>query len=257
MAAREQAEPVGHGGAAPAEASACAAGDGRALEGEAEPEIELGEVREKPCGAPSPPPVGDVASLGRPGWPGRVRLWSLVLQRVYEHAREYPKVEVAGLLVGGIHVGPAWQTLAWDAIPMSELPSSPLQVTLSHDAWARAMEQVWQRSDGAQVVGWYHSHPGLGVFVSQADAFIIAHFFRRPGQVALVYDNQRRQVGVFALHQGRVVAVSGVELALGPGGRGAPWHHLRYAPVGGWLERLWQWVVFPIRARQTSARQRW
>lgn len=39
-----------------------------------------------------------------------------------------------------------------------------------------------------QIVGWYHSHPGHGIFLSSYDQFIHENFFSAPGMVALVVD---------------------------------------------------------------------
>jgi hypothetical protein len=39
-----------------------------------------------------------------------------------------------------------------------------------------------------QIVGWYHTHPGMGVFLSSYDAWLHHHFFPEPWQVALVID---------------------------------------------------------------------
>ena len=44
-----------------------------------------------------------------------------------------------------------------------------------------------------RIVGWYHTHPGFGIFLSGMDLFIQDHFFNLPWQVAFVYDPLRRR----------------------------------------------------------------
>ena len=47
------------------------------------------------------------------------------------------------------------------------------------------------------IVGWYHTHPDFGIFLSDRDRFIQENFFSGAGQVALVIDPIRKTVGVF------------------------------------------------------------
>jgi proteasome lid subunit RPN8/RPN11 len=47
-------------------------------------------------------------------------------------------------------------------------------------------------------VGWYHSHPGLGVFLSEQDRFIHKSFFGdEPWYIAVVFDPASGERGVF------------------------------------------------------------
>jgi hypothetical protein len=55
----------------------------------------------------------------------------------------------------------------------------------------------------ARIVGWYHSHPDFGIFLSERDCFIHEHFFSGPGQVAYVIDPVRDLEGVFAWRGGK------------------------------------------------------
>jgi hypothetical protein len=47
------------------------------------------------------------------------------------------------------------------------------------------------------MVGWYHTHPGWGVFLSGMDTFICEHFFNKPLDVALVIDPRQQERGFF------------------------------------------------------------
>lgn len=207
-------------------------------------EIELGPVEVTDCPA-SPPDPGTIVALGRPGRPWLVRLWWPALMKVLAHAAERPDTEVAGLLVGCVrNAGGRVGTLIWDAVVAGELPASAVEVTMTHEAWRECMEQVWRREDGAGVVGWYHSHPGFGVFMSGADRFIAEHFFGQPGHVSLVYDNRRRQVGVFCRYRDRVRAFQGVQLALARQAADPSWRGLRYSTgERGPLQRLAAWLL--------------
>src|SRR5690606_25238601 len=56
---------------------------------------------------------------------------------------------------------------------------------------------------GQKIVGWYHTHPDFGVFLSGMDLFIQDNFFNLPWQVAFVYDPVRREEGVFVWKNGK------------------------------------------------------
>ena len=55
------------------------------------------------------------------------------------------------------------------------------------------------------IVGWYHTHPDFGVFLSDRDRFIHEHFFAHPGQIAHVIDPIRKTEGVFVWREGKTV----------------------------------------------------
>ena len=52
------------------------------------------------------------------------------------------------------------------------------------------------------IVGWYHTHPDFGIFLSSHDLFIHRHFFAQPLQVAYVVDPIRQTRGFFQWRDG-------------------------------------------------------
>jgi proteasome lid subunit RPN8/RPN11 len=51
--------------------------------------------------------------------------------------------------------------------------------------------------ESAVIVGWYHTHPGFGIFLSGMDQFIHQNFFIQLWHVALVLDPVARRSGFF------------------------------------------------------------
>jgi proteasome lid subunit RPN8/RPN11 len=47
------------------------------------------------------------------------------------------------------------------------------------------------------MVGWYHTHPGFGIFLSGMDLFIHQNFFTQLWHVAFVLDPRARTSGFF------------------------------------------------------------
>ena len=104
---------------------------------------------------------------------------------------------------GGLLAGEAGQDatgpylLVRRALPATRAQGGRLSLTFTPEAW----EELWAAHDrecpDLAVVGWYHTHPGLGVFLSEPDQFIHRHFFTAGHQVALVYDPDEFRWGVF------------------------------------------------------------
>jgi hypothetical protein len=77
------------------------------------------------------------------------------------------------------------------------------EVTFTHETWARINQQMDSRFAHLAIVGWYHSHPSFGIFLSDRDRFIQEHFFSGPGQVAYVVDPVRKTQGMFLWRDGK------------------------------------------------------
>lgn len=83
-------------------------------------------------------------------------------------------------------------------IPL-EATSSPFHVTVNPESMASAMKEVSSKYPKELVIGWYHSHPGYGVFLSETDFLTQRLIFKEWFHVALVVDHIRKEYGFFAL----------------------------------------------------------
>jgi proteasome lid subunit RPN8/RPN11 len=52
-------------------------------------------------------------------------------------------------------------------------------VKITHDAWESMLRVRDLEYPDLRVLGWFHSHAGWGVFLSDPDVFIHRHFFPR------------------------------------------------------------------------------
>jgi proteasome lid subunit RPN8/RPN11 len=127
-----------------------------------------------------------------------------VRRGIDEHAKADVTVEICGVLVGN------WGTdengpyaAVTDYIRCANATSKFAEVTFTHESWAQINKEMDSRFADARIIGWYHSHPDFGIFLSERDAFIQEHFFSGPGQVAYVIDPVRDLEGVFAWRNGK------------------------------------------------------
>lgn len=72
-------------------------------------------------------------------------------------------------------------------------------VTYTPESWRYIHDKLAERypDEKAVIVGWYHTHPGFGIFLSGMDLFIHQNFFIQPWHVALVLDPLARRSGFF------------------------------------------------------------
>lgn len=125
-------------------------------------------------------------------------------QTVYPHVFNNHDREVGGVLVG-MKAVKGDLPLIDGAIGAMSAHEQRATLTFTQQTWEhvhRVMESEYPES---QIVGWYHSHPGFGIFLSEDDLFIHHNFFSNPSQVALVVDPVAGTEGVFGWDNDRVV----------------------------------------------------
>lgn len=119
----------------------------------------------------------------------RVVLSRHALAAVSEHANADRTVEQCGFLAGKVLKDKSGAYLLVEqAIPGVGTRRTGSQVTFTHETWDHVHKVIEEKFPDHQIVGWYHSHPALGVFLSDMDQFIQDNFFNAPHSVALVYD---------------------------------------------------------------------
>lgn len=120
-----------------------------------------------------------------------------VLNGIKEHGRSSMHAEVCGVLVG---------SLCWDGGPYLLIDGriegkyashQSGSVTFTSETWDFIHGELASKHPGRIIVGWYHTHPGFGIFLSNMDAFIHENFFSIPWEPAYVFDPQAETDGFF------------------------------------------------------------
>ena len=124
-----------------------------------------------------------------------------VVRQIRQHARSSSKTEVCGVLIGQdrdhrIDVAAC--------IEGQKAEEAGAHVTFTQNTWEHIYAVKDQKYPAERIVGWYHSHPGFGVFLSDHDTFIHKNFFSSPGQVAWVFDPHSDEEGCFGWVGGRI-----------------------------------------------------
>jgi len=119
---------------------------------------------------------------------------SEVARQIRQHARSSMKAEVCGILIGSTE----HERMTVEAcIQGINAAQGGAHVTFTQDTWEHIYKTKDKDYPDQKIVGWYHSHPGFGVFLSEHDLFIQQNFFSNPQQVAWVYDPHTDEEGCF------------------------------------------------------------
>ena len=187
--------------------------------------IEFGEVLKSPTvdlGSPWDGADGQIAELHLSVGEGAelsnrkraIVIEDPVWQRMIMHSMKQPNVEVGGFLLGSV-----WQELTessstassstatkgaytegvWiqDLIQAEFQESSAASLRFTHETWQAVARKHQASESPLAIVGWYHTHPNWGIFLSSMDEFICQNFFSDHQSVALVIDPQRKLAGCF------------------------------------------------------------
>ena len=70
-------------------------------------------------------------------------------------------------------------------------------LTFTQDSQVAMFETMEEKFPDKELVGWYHTHPKMSVFLSTYDLFLHNSFFPHPWQVALVMEPHTNLAGFF------------------------------------------------------------
>ena len=111
--------------------------------------------------------------------------------------------EMGGVLIGNIYkdnIGPYLEIS--DIIEATNSDSTISSLTFTSDTWSNISQTRERKYPEEKIVGWYHSHPGHSVFLSDQDLFIQKNFFNIPWQIAFVFDPTTGDEAVFVWNKG-------------------------------------------------------
>ena len=141
---------------------------------------------------------------------------------IERHALADTSVELGGILLGKECVDPATgQPFVWinQSLEAKHYANTQASFTYTHDSWEEITRERDQRFPQYDIVGWYHTHPNFGIFLSHHDLFIHHNFFSQALQVAYVVDPINQTRGFFHWRNGGMVQVAGYYLTADRGDR--------------------------------------
>ena len=122
-----------------------------------------------------------------------------VYSAIHQHSVASLPNETGGFMLG--HVGfdalrGSWHVEVDEILPVEPLSQDPVHFSFT---W-RDVDRVrsYREEQGKALIGWYHTHPDMGIFLSETDLEKTHRLlFAEPFQLALVYDPVRGRAGYF------------------------------------------------------------
>lgn len=117
-----------------------------------------------------------------------------LMKKIEDHCFSAVDVEVGGFLVGEVKDG---KSIVTHVIKAKNTSAQSTQLTFTNKTWETAWSEIAEIGKEAKLVGWFHSHPNFGVFLSDYDKFIQNQFFNEDGMITIVVDPIRGKRGWF------------------------------------------------------------
>ncbi|MCI8712875.1 MAG: LysM peptidoglycan-binding domain-containing protein [Ruminococcus sp.] len=87
--------------------------------------------------------------------------------------------------------------------------ASASTLTFTHETWNYIHSEHERLYPGKKIIGWQHTHPNYGIFLSNYDLFIHENFFNLPFQIAYVIDPIQNLRGFFQWKNGKIEKLKG------------------------------------------------
>lgn len=130
-----------------------------------------------------------------------------VLKTIRVHAASDMDNEVGGWLAGRWCHDPQAGTefiIVEALLPAQQVRSGSTFLTFTHDSQVAMLSALEEQYEDKCIVGWYHTHPRMGIFLSGYDTWLHDHFFPQPWQIALVVEPHSNNGGVFVRQAGEL-----------------------------------------------------
>ncbi len=132
------------------------------------------------------------------------------VNQIKKHALEDTNRELGGMLVGEVNRSNGRKYLNITAgIAAQHTCRSGASVTFTHQTWGHVFRTMDKDYPDKMIVGWYHTHPNFGIFLSEDDLFIHRNFFNQEWHVAFVLDPVKNYSGFFYWENGEIVKSGG------------------------------------------------
>ncbi len=137
-----------------------------------------------------------------------------IKQDVYK-ALEKLAVSDTSKELGSIIIGDYCQELGKTNVIISQYveakytDASASTLTFTHETWDYIHKEHERLYPDKKIIGWQHTHPNYGIFLSNYDLFIQENFFNLPFQVAYVIDPIQNIRGFFQWKNGKIEKLKG------------------------------------------------
>ena len=123
-----------------------------------------------------------------------------LLKNAYDEINTFSKGDLlherGGVLVGSVNED-QHSLVIKGGIPALEAEGTSVSLKFTHQSWNYIHAMKEKHFPTERIVGWFHTHPQMGIFLSGHDIFIQKNFFNIEWQVAYVLDPVNEDQGFF------------------------------------------------------------
>lgn len=120
-----------------------------------------------------------------------------VLEQILDFSETDTEREIGGFLLGGLYEDGRPFVEVRRFVAAKSTRSDAASLVFTHDTWRDLHHRVATEFPDDVILGWHHTHPNFGIFLSGYDLFIHRNFFSSPWQVAMVVDPVRCEFSFF------------------------------------------------------------
>ncbi len=108
---------------------------------------------------------------------------------IHRFAEAKTENESGGMLIGSVieEFGKTNIVIA-GFIEAKYCKATPTTLKFTHETWDYCHKEIAKKFPGKKIVGWIHTHPNFGIFLSEYDKFIQENFFKEEYEIAFVVD---------------------------------------------------------------------
>lgn len=149
-----------------------------------------------------------------------VYIYEEILEKIKKLCIE-SKLEIFGYLIGSIL---KWNKVIYivveDSIFLQNAVHSDKYSTAQIKGTAGAYQKEFERlkslrnNENLRIIGWWHSHPNFGCFLSSTDLITQKSFFHKSYQVALVVDPVRNEIEFFTIDNNKEKGYKSISYAV-------------------------------------------
>ena len=133
-----------------------------------------------------------------------------VYKEIHRFTQNKTTNESGGMLIGNVieEFGKT-NIIVNGFIEAKHCEATPTTLKFTHETWEYVHKEMDKKFPGQKIVGWIHTHPNFGIFLSEYDKFIQENFFKEDYQIAYVVDPIQDIEGFYFWINGKIERCKG------------------------------------------------
>lgn len=133
-----------------------------------------------------------------------------VYKEIHKFTQNKTTNESGGMLIGNVIEEFGKTNIIVNAfIEAKFCEATPTTLKFTHETWEFVHKEMDKKFPGQKIVGWIHTHPNFGIFLSEYDKFIQENFFKEDYQIAYVVDPIQDIEGFYFWINGKIERCKG------------------------------------------------